>query len=38
MDMYSRMYPPIDEIVQFGEDKEKKKPLILCEFVSIGCT
>lgn len=34
MDMYSRMYPPIDEIVRFGEDKEKKKPLVLCEFVS----
>ncbi|EUC32828.1 glycoside hydrolase family 2 protein [Bipolaris zeicola 26-R-13] len=33
MDMYSRMYPPIDEIVRFGEDKEKKKPLILCEFI-----
>jgi beta-galactosidase len=34
MDMYSRMYPPIDEIIKFAEDKEKKKPLILCEFVS----
>lgn len=34
MDMYSRMYPPIDEIIKFGQDKEKKKPLVLCEFVS----
>jgi beta-galactosidase len=33
MDMYSRMYPPIDEIVAFGEDKSKTKPLVLCEFV-----
>jgi beta-galactosidase len=33
MDMYSRMYPPIDEIIKFGEDKEKKKPLVLCEYV-----
>lgn len=33
MDMYSRMYPPIDEIVQFGEDKTKTKPLVLCEFI-----
>jgi beta-galactosidase len=34
MDMYSRMYPPVDEIVNFGEDKSKTKPLVLCEFVS----
>lgn len=34
MDMYSRMYPPIDEIITFAQDKEKKKPLVLCEFVS----
>lgn len=34
MDMYSRMYPPIDEIVRFAEDKSKTKPLVLCEFVS----
>lgn len=33
MDMYSRMYPPIDEIVRFAEDKSKTKPLVLCEFV-----
>lgn len=33
MDMFSRMYPPIDEIVKFAEDKSNKKPLVLCEFV-----
>ncbi|KAF7451943.1 Glycoside hydrolase family 2 protein [Pyrenophora tritici-repentis] len=33
MDMYSRMYPPIEEIVKFGQDKEKKKPLVLCEYI-----
>ncbi|KAF3038801.1 Beta-galactosidase (Lactase) [Didymella heteroderae] len=33
MDMYSRMYPPIDEIVKFGEDMTKTKPLVLCEFI-----
>ncbi|CAG5175936.1 uncharacterized protein ALTATR162_LOCUS8249 [Alternaria atra] len=27
------MYPPIDEIIKFGEDKEKKKPLVLCEYI-----
>jgi beta-galactosidase len=34
MDMYSRMYPPIDEIIKFAEDKSKTKPLVLCEYVS----
>jgi beta-galactosidase len=33
MDMYSRMYPPIDEIIRFAEDKTKTKPLVLCEFI-----
>ncbi|KAF2134183.1 glycoside hydrolase family 2 protein [Dothidotthia symphoricarpi CBS 119687] len=33
MDMYSRMYPPIDEIIKFAEDKSKTKPLVLCEFI-----
>lgn len=33
MDMYSRMYPPIDEIIRFAEDKSKTKPLVLCEFI-----
>jgi beta-galactosidase len=38
MDMYSRMYPPINEIVEFAEDKSKTKPLVLCEFVSVSRT
>lgn len=33
MDMYSRMYPPVDEIIKFAEDKSKTKPLVLCEFI-----
>lgn len=35
MDMFSRMYPPVDEIITFAEDKSKTKPLVLCEFVSL---
>jgi beta-galactosidase len=34
MDMYSRMYPPVDEIIEFANDRSKTKPLVLCEFVS----
>ncbi|KAI0430900.1 beta-galactosidase [Xylaria sp. FL1042] len=33
MDMYSRMYPPVEEIIEFAKDKTKTKPLILCEYV-----
>ncbi|KAI3325810.1 glycoside hydrolase family 2 protein [Xylariaceae sp. AK1471] len=33
MDMYSRMYPPIEEMITFANDKSKTKPLILCEYV-----
>ncbi|KAI0103285.1 beta-galactosidase [Nemania sp. FL0031] len=33
MDMYSKMYPPIEEMVAFAADKTKTKPLILCEFI-----
>ncbi|KAF2033742.1 intracellular beta-galactosidase BgaD [Setomelanomma holmii] len=33
MDMYSRMYPPIDEIIEFAKDTSKTKPLVLCEFI-----
>lgn len=36
MDMYSRMYPPVDEIVKFAQDKSKTKPLVLCEYVSMS--
>jgi beta-galactosidase len=34
--MYSRMYPDVSEIIEFGEDKSKTKPLVLCEFVSVS--
>ncbi|KAF2267506.1 hypothetical protein CC78DRAFT_457224 [Lojkania enalia] len=33
MDMFSRMYPPITEIIEFGQDESKENPLILCEFI-----
>ncbi|KAK8056259.1 glycosyl hydrolases family 2- TIM barrel domain-containing protein [Apiospora rasikravindrae] len=33
MDMYSRMYPPVEEIVSFAEDPSKTKPMVLCEYV-----
>jgi beta-galactosidase len=33
VNMYSRMYPPIEEMIDFANDKSKKKPLILCEYV-----
>ncbi|KAK5107931.1 hypothetical protein LTR62_000536 [Meristemomyces frigidus] len=35
VDMYSRMYPHIDEIIALAENecKETKKPLVLCEYV-----
>ncbi|GAP90729.1 putative glycoside hydrolase family 2 protein [Rosellinia necatrix] len=33
MDMYSRMYPPVEEIIEFANDETKTKPLILCEYV-----
>jgi hypothetical protein len=35
MDMYSRMYPPINEVIDFAQDKSKTKPMVLCEFVSV---
>jgi len=34
VDFYSRMYPSVDEIIEFAtKDKTWTKPLILCEFV-----
>ncbi len=34
VDLYSRMYPPVDEIIQFATKEETwEKPLILCEFI-----
>jgi beta-galactosidase len=35
MDMFSRMYPTIDEIIEFGENPNKEKPLVLCEFARL---
>jgi len=31
--MYSKMYPSVDEIVQFSKENGWKKPLVLCEFI-----
>jgi beta-galactosidase len=33
MDMHSRMYPYMNTITSFAEDKSKTKPLVLCEFI-----
>ncbi|KAF2162116.1 glycoside hydrolase family 2 protein [Zasmidium cellare ATCC 36951] len=33
MDMHSRMYPNVSEIIEFGKDSSKKKPLVLCEYI-----
>ncbi|RYP66712.1 hypothetical protein DL771_007645 [Monosporascus sp. 5C6A] len=33
VDMYSKMYPTVDLIVEFGKDDSKDKPLVLCEFI-----
>lgn len=33
MDMHSRMYPSVEFVESFGQDKSKIKPLVLCEFV-----
>lgn len=33
-DLYSRMYPPVEEIIEFAtKDETWQKPLVLCEFV-----
>ncbi len=32
VDLYSRMYPTVDEIVEFASDRHLTKPLVLCEF------
>jgi beta-galactosidase/beta-glucuronidase len=31
-DVYSRMYPPFEEIERFGKRENPEKPLILCEY------
>ena len=33
VDMHSRMYPEVQTIISFGEDRSKTKPLVLCEFL-----
>ena len=34
-DLYSRMYPPVEEIIEFAtKDETWQKPLVLCEFVN----
>ena len=33
VDMYSRMYPRLEDIIDFAKDKTKTKPLVLCEFI-----
>ena len=33
VDMHSRMYPPVEFVESFGQDKSKTKPLVLCEYV-----
>ena len=33
VDIFSRMYPSVDQVIEFGEEKDWEKPLVLCEFV-----
>ncbi|GIZ36647.1 hypothetical protein CKM354_000011600 [Cercospora kikuchii] len=33
VDMHSRMYPEISDIIKFAEDKKSDKPLVLCEYI-----
>ncbi|KAG9240423.1 glycosyl hydrolases family 2, TIM barrel domain-containing protein [Calycina marina] len=33
VDMYSKMYPTVDSIVEFAKEKDWKKPLVLCEYI-----
>ncbi|SMQ56079.1 unnamed protein product [Zymoseptoria tritici ST99CH_3D1] len=33
VDMHSEMYQNVADIIAFGKDKSKKKPLILCEYL-----
>ena len=32
-DMHSQMYPSVESIISFAEDKSKPKPLVLCEYI-----
>ncbi|KAJ8129719.1 hypothetical protein O1611_g3911 [Lasiodiplodia mahajangana] len=31
-DIFSRMYTPVDEMIKYAEEKEWKKPFVMCEF------
>ena len=33
VDMYSKMYPEVSEIIEHGENPKYNKPLVLCEYV-----
>ena len=33
VDMFSHMYPELQYIIDFAQDKSKTKPLVLCEFI-----
>jgi beta-galactosidase len=32
LDVYSRMYPPLEDMIKHGEDKDITKPLFICEY------
>ncbi|KAI1178335.1 glycoside hydrolase family 2 protein [Nemania sp. FL0916] len=31
-DIFSRMYTPVDEMIKYAEEKDWKKPFVMCEF------
>jgi beta-galactosidase len=31
-DIFSRMYTPVDEMIKYGEEKDWKKPFVMCEY------
>ncbi len=34
VDIYSRMYPSVEDVIRYGEGNEKEgKPLVLCEYL-----
>jgi beta-galactosidase len=33
VDVYSKMYPKVSDIIEFAKEKDFKKPLVLCEFI-----
>ncbi|KAI0595218.1 family 2 glycosyl hydrolase [Biscogniauxia sp. FL1348] len=32
-DVFSRMYTPVDEMIKHGEEKDWKKPFVMCEYI-----